>query len=201
MSLPPNERALCAVLAATCVGDLNDVEAALRDAVAAGATPAEVDDVLLLGPPYGGVPRAILAFGVWKPMRGDPVAPRFVPPDRPATGLATFEGVYGVRTGRVLRELDAYHPDLRAAIVEDAYGRMLARPSLSPRVRELVAVPVLTAMRAPRQTVAHAYGARRYGASDAQILAAAETAQKWLERDRLTAALDLLREALAREAP
>jgi hypothetical protein len=82
-----------------------------------GASPAEIDDVLLLGPPYGGVPRAILAFGVWKPHAGrsgrtDVSSLR----TRPATGLTTFEGVYGARTGRVLRELDAYHPDLRAAI-------------------------------------------------------------------------------------
>ncbi len=198
MALTDVERALCGVFVETCAGDAAGVRSSLEEAVAGGASPALIDDVLLLGSPYGGVPRAILAFGVWRRMESAARAPMFRPDDAARSGRTTFEGVYGERTERVLRELDGYHPDLKATILEDAYGRILARPSLPARLRELVAVPALLAMHATRQAVAHALGARRAGASDDDILAAAETAQKRIERARLSDALDVIREALAR---
>lgn len=198
MALNDIERALCELFVETCAGDAAGVRTALEAASAGGASPAMIDDVLLLGMPYGGVPRAILAFGVWRRMEAEAAAPSFRPADAAASGEAAFKGVYGERTARVLRELDGYHPDLRTAILEDAYGRILARPSLPTRLRELVAVPALLAMQATRQAVAHALGARFAGASDDDVLAAAMTAQKRVERSRLSEALDVLREALAR---
>jgi alkylhydroperoxidase/carboxymuconolactone decarboxylase family protein YurZ len=198
MSLTAAERALCALFTEACAGDVAGVATALDEASAAGATPSGIDDVLLLVVPYGGVPRALLAFGEWRKRGLAPAAPHFRPHDAEASGLTTFTGVYGARTARVLRELDGYHPDLRTAIVEDAYGRVLARPSLPERLRELAAVPALLAMAAPRQAAAHALGARQYGASVEDVIEAAETAQKRVERARLADALVMLRERMAR---
>jgi alkylhydroperoxidase/carboxymuconolactone decarboxylase family protein YurZ len=198
MPLSAADRALCDLFVDVCAGGVADVDASLDAALAVGTDAALIDETLLLGAPYGGVPRAILAFGAWRKRRGDPVAAPWTPADRARSGLKTFESVYGERTTRVLRELDLYHPDLRAAIVEDAYGRVLARPTMPPRLRELIAIPALIALDGPRQAVAHALGARRAGADVVEILEAAGRAQKRVERDRLSAALDLVREALAR---
>jgi alkylhydroperoxidase/carboxymuconolactone decarboxylase family protein YurZ len=72
----------------------------------------------------------------------------------------------------VLRELLGLHPELPGAVLEDAYGRVLARRGLPPLERELLAVAMLAGLRASRQAAAHAIGARRLGASRAEVLAA-----------------------------
>ncbi len=61
--------------------------------------------------------------------------------------------------------MERLHPALAEGILEEGYGRVLSRPGLSPRERELILVPVLAATRAWRQLPGHLRGARRVGAS------------------------------------
>jgi 4-carboxymuconolactone decarboxylase len=84
-------------------------------------------------------------------------------------GLALSRRVYGPVHARLLAAVRALHPDLEAWMVETGYGRVLSRPGLSVRARELVTVAVLVAIGRERQLVSHLLGAARVGAPRPQI--------------------------------
>jgi 4-carboxymuconolactone decarboxylase len=62
-----------------------------------------------------------------------------------------------------------YHPELAEWILADGYGRVLSRPGLSIRERELIVVAVLSALRLPKQLESHVRGARRVGATSREV--------------------------------
>jgi 4-carboxymuconolactone decarboxylase len=82
--------------------------------------------------------------------------------------------VYGASFAKLRRNIAAHHPDLAAWMIEQGYGRVLARPGLSSRARELVAVAVLAATGWERQLLSHLLGAERLGATRAEIRGAAD---------------------------
>ncbi len=84
-------------------------------------------------------------------------------------GLALSRRVYGPVHTRLLTAVRGLHPDLAVWMVESGYGRVLARPGLSVRDRELVTVAVLAATCRERQLVSHLMGAERVGASRVAI--------------------------------
>jgi len=87
-------------------------------------------------------------------------------------GAALCRRVYGPVYPRLVRTVRALHPDLAVWMEEQGYGRVLARPGLSPRLRELVTVAVLAHTGWERQLVSHLLGARRTGATAAEVRAA-----------------------------
>ena len=87
-------------------------------------------------------------------------------------GLALCSRVYGPVLPKLMRSVRALHPDLAVWMVEQGYGRVLSRPRMSARLRELAAVAVLAASGWPRQLHSHLLGAVRCGADHAAIRAA-----------------------------
>jgi alkylhydroperoxidase/carboxymuconolactone decarboxylase family protein YurZ len=84
-------------------------------------------------------------------------------------GAALCARVYGPVFGRLLAHVRRMHPDLAAWMIEQGYGRVLSRPGLSARDRELAAVATLSASAWERQLVSHLLGARRLGAPHASV--------------------------------
>ena len=187
MALSGSLEALARVFVAACVGTTEDARRALTAARQSGTSAREVDEVLLLVIAYAGVPRAILAFTEWRQL--EPEASDATPiDDRRAAGEKTFESVYGVRAARIRAELRGLHPALHDAIIEDSYGRILARTGLSASDRELLAVAMLVALGAPRQAAAHAIGARRAGAGVDDVLEAVALSAPYRDPDGIAEA-------------
>jgi len=84
-------------------------------------------------------------------------------------GLALSRRVYGPVHARLLAAVRSLHPDLAVWMVETGYGRVLARPGLGVRDRELITVAVLAGTGRERQLVSHLLGADRVGAPRAAI--------------------------------
>jgi alkylhydroperoxidase/carboxymuconolactone decarboxylase family protein YurZ len=80
-----------------------------------------------------------------------------------ARGEQLCRKVYGPVYPRLLEAVRGLHPDLAAWMVEEGYGRVLSRPRLGARARELVTVAVLAATGWRRQLVSHLKGAGRVG--------------------------------------
>ncbi|MBI2901333.1 MAG: carboxymuconolactone decarboxylase family protein [Planctomycetes bacterium] len=117
---------------------------------------------------FAGYPRAINALfllGESKGLRptGGTVA------TRRKRGAALCRRIYGRDFGPLLGNMRRLHPALAEGILEEGYGRVLSRPGLEPRVRELVLVPLLAATDAWRQLPGHVRGALRVGATPAGI--------------------------------
>jgi 4-carboxymuconolactone decarboxylase len=169
--LPAATRALCAFAAAMSRGDDETAAVALRTARRLRAARREAEEVALMLVLYAGFPGALeslrLLNATW------PGRVRRTREGVPATwrlrGMALCRRVYGPAIGRLLPAVRALHPDLEVWMVEHGYGRVLSRPGLGARERELVTVSSLAALGWERQLVSHVLGALRVGASAAQV--------------------------------
>src|SRR5205809_3948308 len=121
---------------------------------------------------YAGFPGALEALRVlnqtWPGPRGRN-AEQATPAAWRRRGLALCRRVYGPAIARLLPAVRALHPDLEVWTVEHGYGRVLARPGLGVRERELVTVAALAALGWERQLVSHVLGASRVGAPAAAV--------------------------------
>jgi 4-carboxymuconolactone decarboxylase len=198
MALTDKFRALGRLFVSACLGSQEETRLAISAAVAAGVKRDDVDEVLLLVIAYAGIPRAILGFTAWREVEKSIASPTTIA-DRRKAGERTFASVYGARTDRIRDELKALHPVLLDAILEDSYGRILARRGLDAHDRELLAVAMLIGLGAPRQAAAHAIGALRAKASPAEILEAADLASPYAGPEDLVAAKASISDMLRKE--
>jgi 4-carboxymuconolactone decarboxylase len=78
-------------------------------------------------------------------------------------GNKTLRRIYGKATDRLLANLATLHEIVPSVIVRDAYGRIISRPGMSLREREIVNVVVLSIQKLDRQLYSHLRGALRVG--------------------------------------
>lgn len=162
---------LARVSVAAALGRDRALRREIRAAVQAGTSVAKLDEVLLQLIPFAGYARAINAFAVLQEL-----APHAPPPSRSRSdfrrrGEALCRRIYGPVYDRMIGRMRGFHPDLAEWILADGYGRVLSRPGLSIRERELIVVAVLSALRLPKQLESHVRGARRVGATAREVAA------------------------------
>ena len=76
-------------------------------------------------------------------------------------GRKVLKRVYGSAVDRLLVNLKTMHDVVPSVIVRDVYGRILSRPGLSLRERELINVAVLSIQGLEQQLYSHIRGALR----------------------------------------
>ena len=86
-------------------------------------------------------------------------------------GEALCRRIYGPVYDRMIARMGAFHPDLAEWILADGYGRVLSRPGLAIRERELIVVAVHSALGLPMQLESHVRGAKRVGATSREVAA------------------------------
>lgn len=169
--LTPATRAACRFAAAMVRGDAAAASAALHVLRDTGAPRRVAEESALMLMLYGGFPAALEGLRalneVW-PGRARRTR-EGGPPRWRKRGDALCRRVYGDAYARLLPAVRALHPDLAEWMVEHGYGRVLARPGLGARDRELVTVAALAALGWERQLVSHVLGAERVGARRAEV--------------------------------
>jgi len=177
--LDPTLRAIACAQIAAAHGDWSRLAHVLRTARAHGCDRDAVAEGLLQGVLFYGFPRTITAFEVlndtW-PTAAPPRGPGLPAAEQPAAGRALFSAIYGKNAPSVEAMLASFHAELHAFVLDVAYGRILSRPQLGARERELVAVAVLAAMQQTPQMVAHGRGALHFGADVAALREVLHTA-------------------------
>jgi AhpD family alkylhydroperoxidase len=182
------ERLLVLAKVAIWPGDLRRLTACVRRARDLAMPRVHLEEVMLQAVLFCGFPRVINAFKVlheeWPPVglrdaaepgagigcaAGDPDGGGLPPADRRPAGDALFDTIYGEHAEAVRSMLLSYHGELHEFVLDTAYGRILSRPALSPRVRELMAIGVLAHTDQVPQLVAHGRGALRFGADHHQV--------------------------------
>lgn len=104
--------------------------------------------------PQDGVPADEDAWSAWR-----------------SRGEEQFRRIYGNVADRVNESVRSISPELADWMVVEGYGKVLARPGLEDRVRELATVAVLILKQRPRQLFSHFRGARRVGVDTATLRA------------------------------
>lgn len=143
---------------------------------AAGAVrPEWIEEVLLQSYLFAGFPRTLNAMREWRRLSGRPAPERddgesfSSAPLWEVRGEATCATVYGPFYLRLRDNIRALHPALDSWMIVEGYGKILSRPALDLRRRELCVVGACALARQDRQLHSHLHGALHVGASPAEV--------------------------------
>src|SRR5437879_2588372 len=176
-ALDARTAALVRVEAAVARGKAPELEvrfAAARDARVPGLW---IEELLLQSMLVVGYPLALVAFGAWRgvggpaPVEGDG-AEDLAHADWEswaARGAAVCRAVYGRAYHKLLVNLRALHPGLEDLVLVDAYGKVIGRPGLDLKRRELCTVATTAVLGTAEQLHSHLRGALNTGASSEEI--------------------------------
>ncbi|MEO7964329.1 MAG: carboxymuconolactone decarboxylase family protein, partial [Gemmatimonadaceae bacterium] len=134
-----------------------------------------MEEVVLQSYLFAGFPRALNAAREWRKASGiqAPVADegeRFIDAAEWAVrGEETCAVVYGVFYEPLRRNIRALHPALDAWMITEGYGKVLSRPQLDLKERELCVVAACAAAGQDRQLHSHLHGALNAGASPHEV--------------------------------
>ncbi|HEU4641107.1 MAG TPA: carboxymuconolactone decarboxylase family protein [Gemmatimonadaceae bacterium] len=177
---------LAAVIA---VGTELRVRAAMARAVAAAIPVAWVEELILQSYLFAGFPRTLNAAREWRRASGVHAPPSdegeelAQVPEWAARGERTCAVVYGEMYDRLRVNIRALHPALDAWMIVDGYGKVLSRPGLDLRRRELCIVAVCAAAGQDRQLHSHLHGALNAGASAAEVGEAIEAVADLMDEE------------------
>jgi len=167
----PELLGLARVSVAAALGRERSLRREIRAALRSGTVPARLDETLLQLVPFAGFARAINAFSVLRESVPEPAPAPVRRSGFRRRGEALCRRIYGPVYARMIGRMRGYHPELADWILEEGYGRVLSRPVLSIRERELIVVAVLSALRLPLQLESHVRGALRVGAAAGEVAA------------------------------
>ena len=80
-------------------------------------------------------------------------------------GVAACGEVYGRTYHKLMLNLGSLHPAIEPLVVVDAYGKILGRPGLDAKRRELCTLAAIAMQNAPVQLHAHLRGALNTGST------------------------------------
>ena len=191
--LDPATAALVRLAAAVAEGDVPELHERLVAALGAEVPPLWIDELLLQSMLVVGYPLALVAFGVWREVRGSAATGRHAA--EPLThedwqawadrGAAVCRDVYGRAYHKLLVSLRALHPALEDLVLVDAYGKVIGRPGLDLRRRELATVAAIAVLGTAQQLHSHLRGALNTGASVEQVEAVLELVARDLDAEYL----------------
>ncbi len=170
-ALTPLLRRLCRASLLVFLGDGSRLRRELAAALREGADAETLREAILQNYLFAGYPRCINALAELAAIA--PLPPR--PPVRRDLGAWRARGdrlcrrVYGRTYEKMIETMRRLHPDLADWILWEGYGKVLSRPLLDARTRELCVIPVLAAGGMVLQLRSHLAGARNCGATAAEV--------------------------------
>ncbi len=153
-------------------------EDGLRAASAAAAAelpPDWVEEIILQSYIFAGFPRALNAAREWRRLSGIPAPLHDEGADYAnvdlwrARGEVTCAAVYGGFYEQLRTNVRTLHPALDTWMVVEGYGKLLGRPTLDLRRRELCVMAVCAVARQERQLHSHVHGSLHVGAADDEV--------------------------------
>lgn len=174
--LPPALRALCLVGGAVALRATGQTREFMRDARTAGATPAQILEVVMLNTNFAGFAAMSEGLQIFARDHADACGPGERPehyPDRgevdgfDAAALDAGVEMYGPpRARNNIRNFRAVGGDAFARALERfAYAGLYRRKVLTPLDREVISVALLSCIERPNPLVWHAKAALRLGAT------------------------------------
>jgi len=172
------EAVLVRISGALATRDWGRVDGALEGALRLpGVDRVAVEEALLQSYLFLGYPVALEGLGRWRTLLGGAREAAEEEPPRSGDlwaqwgerGEEVCARVYGDQYPRLRANIRSLHPDMESWMVTEGYGKVLGRPGLPLRMRELCIVAILAVIEAPRQLYSHLRGALRVGASVEEV--------------------------------
>ena len=203
--LDPRTIALVQVAAALAEGKAPALRQQLVAARAAAVPDIWIDELLLQSLLVVGYPLALVAFGVWREITGPASAQgdgggsgggdgeELAHADWESwakRGAAVCAAVYGRAYHKLLLNLRGLHPALEDLVLVDAYGKVIGRPGLDLKRRELCTVAEIAVLGTAQQLHSHLRGALNTGATRAEVEGVLALIDGDLDAERRRAALE-----------
>jgi 4-carboxymuconolactone decarboxylase len=175
VTLPAEVRALVRLSACVAGGTEAAVRTACREAIAAKVPAVWAEETILQAYLLAGFPRALNAMREWRKASGGAGAVE----ERPITaadidawraaGERTCATVYGDFYDKLRHNIAELHPALDDWMIVEGYGKILSRPGLELKLRELCVVAACVSTRQDRQLHSHLHGSLNADASAAEV--------------------------------
>ena len=194
-------------IAASIAGADEQTTRIVMEAASGQVLSAAVDEVILQSYLFAGFPRALNAARMWRSVSGiaapahDPSAELENGSEWVERGEKTCEIVYGESYGLLRENIRDLHPALDAWMITDGYGKVLSRPDLDLKTRELCIVAACAASGQQRQLHSHLHGALNAGASGEEVSATLDALADLVGDSDLSRYRGLLSRVLARRHP
>jgi 4-carboxymuconolactone decarboxylase len=185
---------IAGAIAGSPEGQVRAVMSAALDSV----DPIAVEEIILQSYLFAGFPRALNAARAWR------VASERPAPDIDTESLIanldmwrelgerTCAVVYGDSYERLRQNIRELHPALDEWMIVDGYGKVLSRPGVDLRTRELCVVAACAVSGQQRQLHSHLHGALNAGASAGEVGLVLDALTDLITRDDLSRYRQLL---------
>jgi 4-carboxymuconolactone decarboxylase len=173
------------------------------DEIAGAVAPELVDEVILQSYLFAGFPRTLNAARMWRSASGVPAPPaddtasQGHGADWEKRGEETCALVYGEFYEPLRRNVRQLHPALEGWMITDGYGKVLSRPGLDLKRRELCVVAACAAAGQQRQLHSHLHGALNCGATADDVYATLDAVSDLVGESELARYRTLLARVLA----
>jgi len=162
-----------------------------------------VEEIILQSYLFAGFPRALNAARAWRAVSG-----RDAPDEDEESlkadlsawrerGEETCAVVYGDHYEKLRENIRTLHPALDEWMIVDGYGKVLSRPGVDLRTRELCVVAACAVSGQQRQLHSHLHGALNAGASAGELAAVLDALTDLISRDDLSRYRQLLQKVAA----
>ncbi len=204
--LDAGTRGLVRIAAAIAAADEPTTRAVIEESLAA-LDPVKTEEVILQSYLFAGFPRTLNAARIWRTVSGraapesDDAASALNAADWVQRGEETCSIVYGSSYRMLRRNVRALHPALDQWMITDGYGKVLSRPELSLRMRELCIVAACAATAQQRQLHSHLHGALNAGASGDEVQAVLDAIADLCPADKIAKYRSLLAKVVATRNP
>src|SRR5205085_2683281 len=196
-SLDPSLRHLVRIAGAIAGSPEGQMRSTLAEAIDE-VEPAAVEEIILQSYLFAGFPRALNAARAWRAVSGRMAPTEDVEPAVEdlsfwrARGEETCAIVYGDHYEKLRQNIRGLHPALDEWMIVDGYGKVLSRPGVDLRTRELCVVAACAVSGQQRQLHSHLHGALNAGASAAELAAVLDALTDLISRDDLSRYRQLL---------
>jgi 4-carboxymuconolactone decarboxylase len=165
--------------------------------------PVAVEEIILQSYLFAGFPRALNAARAWRAASGRPAPAEDVEVADldlwRARGEETCAVVYGDSYEKLRQNIRGLHPALDEWMIVDGYGKVLSRPGVDLRTRELCVVAACAVSGQQRQLHSHLRGALNAGASGGELSAVLDALTDLISRDDLVRYRQLLLKIAVKE--
>ena len=177
------------------------VRAVMSDALES-VDPVAVEEIILQSYLFAGFPRALSAARAWRAVSERP-APGVDQESLVANldmwrdvGERTCAIVYGDSYEQLRENVRQLHPALDEWMIIDGYGKVLSRPGVDLRTRELCVVAACAVSGQQRQLHSHLHGALNAGASPGEVALVFDALSDLIARDDLSRYRQLLQKVV-----
>jgi len=153
----------------------------------------EIEEAILQSHLFVGYPSALNALSLWRERLTERVPEAEI--ERTVEGVLDWgelsrrgamicKRVYGSQYERLRANIAQLHPDLEGWMLAEGYGKVLGRPGLDLKARELCIAVTLSGIDAGPQLYSHLRGSLQVGAEPAEVEAALEIATRVIAPER-----------------